>query len=51
MYSHPSVRLSPHVSWNWSGAFQAMYATFIDNLRLYLNDEPLLSVVNPADGY
>jgi hypothetical protein len=28
-----------------------MYATFIDNLRLYLNDEPLLSVVNPADGY
>ena len=51
MYSHPSVRLSPHVSWNWSGAFPAMYATFIDNLRLYLNDEPLLSVVNPADGY
>ena len=51
MYSHPAVRLSPHVSWNWSGAFQAMYATFVDNLRLYLNDEPLLSVVNPADGY
>jgi len=51
MYSHPNVRLSPHVSWNWSGAFQAMYATFIDNLRLYLNEEPLLSVVNPADGY
>ena len=51
MYSHPAVRLSPHVSWNWSGAFQAMYATFVDNLRLYLNDEPLLSVVNPVDGY
>ena len=51
MYSHPSVRLSPHVSWNWSGAFQAMYATFLDNLRLYLDDAPLLSVVNPADGY
>lgn len=51
MYSHPSVRLSPHVSWNWSGAFQAMYATFIDNLRRYLDDEPLVSIVNPADGY
>ncbi|MEX1217298.1 MAG: NAD(P)-dependent oxidoreductase [Acidimicrobiales bacterium] len=51
MYTHPSVRLSPHVSWNWGGAFQAMYTTFIDNLRLYLNDDPLLSVVNPADGY
>lgn len=51
MYSHPSVRLSPHVSWNWSGAFQAMYATFIENLRRHLDGDPLLSVVDPADGY
>ena len=51
MYTHPSVRLSPHVSWNWSGAFQAMFETFIVNLRRWIDDEPLISVVNPADGY
>lgn len=51
MYTHHQVRLSPHVSWNWSGAFQAMYATFIENLRLYLAGRPLSSVVDPANGY
>lgn len=51
MFSHPNVRLSPHVSWNWSGAFGAMYGVFIENLRRRLAGEPLLSVVDPADGY
>lgn len=51
MYQHPKIRLSPHVSWNWSGAFGAMYEMFVENLRRYLQNEPLLSVVNPADGY
>jgi phosphoglycerate dehydrogenase-like enzyme len=51
MYDHPGVRLSPHSSWNWSGAFPAMFEIFIENLRRYLDDEPLLSVVNPAEGY
>ena len=51
MYDHPGVRLSPHSSWNWPGAFPAMFEMFIENLRRYLDHEPLLSVVNPADGY
>jgi len=51
MYHHPAVRLSPHVSWNWDGAFQAMFATFTENLRRYVADEPLVSVINPANGY
>ncbi len=51
MFSHPNVRLSPHVSWNWSGAFGAMYEVFIENLRRRLSGEPLLSVVDPAAGY
>lgn len=51
MYDHPKVRVSPHLSWNWSGAFGAMYEVFLRNLRHWLADEPLESVVDPADGY
>ena len=50
-YEHPRVRVSPHSSWNWPGAFPAMFDMFLENLRRYLDDEPLLSVVDPADGY
>jgi phosphoglycerate dehydrogenase-like enzyme len=51
MYSHPSVRVSPHSSWHWPGAFPAMFEMFIENLRRHLAGEPLLSVVDPANGY
>ncbi len=51
MYRHPQVRVSPHVSWNWPGAFAAMFETFGENLRRYLDGRPLLSVVDPAAGY
>lgn len=51
LYEHPSVRLSPHISWNWPGAFPAMFEVFAENLGRYLDDRPLLSVVDPADGY
>lgn len=51
MYGHPGIRVSPHLSWNWSGAFGAMYEVFIRNLGHWLADEPLESVVDPAQGY
>lgn len=51
MYDHPRVRISPHVSWNWPGAFPAMFETFLANLRCWLEDAPLRSVVDPAAGY
>jgi phosphoglycerate dehydrogenase-like enzyme len=51
MYAHPRVRVSPHVSWNFPGAFAAMYEVFADNLGRYLEGRPLLSVVDPVDGY
>lgn len=51
MYEHPGVRVSPHSSWNWPGAFPAMFDMFLENLRRHLADEPLLSVVDPANGY
>ena len=51
MYDHPRVRVSPHSSWHWPGAFPAMFEMFLENLRRHLADEPLLSVVDPANGY
>jgi phosphoglycerate dehydrogenase-like enzyme len=51
MYEHPKVRISPHISWSWDGAFGAMFDTLGENLRRHLDGDALLSVVDPADGY
>ena len=51
LYEHPQVRLSPHTSWSFPGAFPAMFEMFAENLGRYLDGRPLLSVVDPADGY
>ena len=51
MYTHPKVRLSPHISWAMPGASDLLADTFIDNLRRYLAGEPLTGVVDVAAGY
>jgi phosphoglycerate dehydrogenase-like enzyme len=51
MYSHPKVRLSPHISWSMPGAWDVMIDTFVDNLRRYQAGEPLTGVVDLAAGY
>jgi phosphoglycerate dehydrogenase-like enzyme len=51
MYQHPKVRLSPHISWSWPGAMDAIGRIFSDNLRRYLAGEPLENVIDPALGY
>ncbi|HEV3450389.1 MAG TPA: NAD(P)-dependent oxidoreductase [Acidimicrobiia bacterium] len=51
MYSHPQVRLSPHISWSMPGASELLVATFIDNLRRYRAGEPLEGVVDVDAGY
>jgi len=51
LYSHPSVRLSPHISWNSPRAFSNMGAMFLDNLGAFINGRPLNGVVNPTTGY
>ena len=51
MYDHQRVRVSPHSSWHWPGAFPAMFEMFLENLRRHLAGQPLLSVVDPANGY
>jgi phosphoglycerate dehydrogenase-like enzyme len=51
MYTHPGVRLSPHVSWNWPGAGTGLYEAFRENLARYLAGQPLENVIDPATGY
>jgi phosphoglycerate dehydrogenase-like enzyme len=51
MYSHPRVRLSPHISWSMPGAADLLIDCFIDNLRRYRAGEPLSGVVDRALGY
>jgi phosphoglycerate dehydrogenase-like enzyme len=51
LYTHPRVRLSPHVSWGMPGAFDLFVDAFAANLRRYLDGEPLLGIVDLAEGY
>jgi phosphoglycerate dehydrogenase-like enzyme len=51
MYTHPRVRLSPHVSWQMPGAAERLIESFIDNLRRYRAGQPLTGVVDRAAGY
>lgn len=51
LYTHPRVRLSPHVSWSMPGAAERLMQTFIDNVHRYRAGEPLLGVVDREAGY
>lgn len=46
LYSHPRVRLSPHISWCAPGTLAGVYDAFADNLARYLAAEPLEGVVD-----
>jgi phosphoglycerate dehydrogenase-like enzyme len=50
LYTHPNVRLSPHIS--WSGSNRAVQGDLLrENLRRYLAGEALLNIVPPTRGY
>ena len=51
IYSHPNVRLSPHISWSMPGAFDVLLDTFIVNLRRYQAGEALAGEVDVTAGY
>jgi phosphoglycerate dehydrogenase-like enzyme len=51
LYTHPKVRLSPHISNSWPGSPGTVRKIFVDNLRRYLAGEPLQNVIDPAIGY
>ncbi|MET0343153.1 MAG: NAD(P)-dependent oxidoreductase [Polyangiales bacterium] len=51
LYTHPKVRLSPHISWSWPNAVDTISRFFVANLRRYLAGEPLENVIDPEVGY
>src|SRR5438093_2735318 len=51
LYSHPSARISPHVSWSSPAGLGVVLAQFLDNLGRYLAGEPLEGIVDPAERY
>ncbi len=51
LYSHPQVRLSPHISWSMPGAIPALIENFGENLERYRRGEPLLGQVDLGAGY
>jgi phosphoglycerate dehydrogenase-like enzyme len=53
LYTHPRVRLSPHISWNMPGALELLLEPFLDNLARWLAGKPLLErdLVDRERGY
>ena len=51
MYEHPGVRLSAHVSWYTPALQRTAVEIFVENLGRFLRGDPLLHVVDPAEGY
>lgn len=51
MYDHPRVLLTPHSSWASRDLLGASIEILCANLRRYLDGEPLLHVVDVAEGY
>jgi phosphoglycerate dehydrogenase-like enzyme len=51
LYTHPQVRLSPHVSWSMPGSYGGLIDPFVRNLRHWQAGEPLEDRVDPEEGY
>jgi phosphoglycerate dehydrogenase-like enzyme len=51
IYSHPGIRLSPHISWSMPLAQSLLIDTFRENLRRYLDGRELANVVDVQLGY
>ena len=50
-YDVPNAIVTPHTSWSSSRVVDRSVELFCDNLRRYAAGEPLLNVVDPAEGY
>ncbi|HQY68902.1 MAG TPA: NAD(P)-dependent oxidoreductase [Pseudomonadales bacterium] len=51
LYTHPRVRLSPHISWSAPQAFAALLAGFLDNVGRFARAEALSGIVDREAGY
>ncbi len=51
LYSHPKVRVSPHISWSYPEARALLQQNFLNNLAAFKAGEALTGVVNIEAGY
>lgn len=51
LYTHPGVRLTPHISWAAGEVQTATADKFIDQLQRYFKGEPLADLVDAQRGY
>jgi phosphoglycerate dehydrogenase-like enzyme len=51
LFQHPSVRISPHISWSMPESNELLYDTFRANLARWIDGRPLEGVVDIAAGY
>jgi phosphoglycerate dehydrogenase-like enzyme len=51
LYSHPRVRLSPHISWSSPELGGRIVELLIDNVRRFVAGQPLEGIVDPVEGY
>jgi len=51
LYSHPRVRLSPHISWSSPDAIQQLFDMFADNLERWLQGDSPKGIVDLEAGY
>jgi phosphoglycerate dehydrogenase-like enzyme len=51
LYSHPVVRLSPHISWSAPASGAKTFELFVDNLGRYRKGQPLHGMVDTGAGY
>ncbi len=50
-YSHPKVRMTPHLAWDGDGNAERMQEIVCENLTRFASGRPLLNVVDPQRGY
>jgi phosphoglycerate dehydrogenase-like enzyme len=50
-YSHPKVRLTPHISWSDKTSADRLNDKIIANFEHYLRGEPVEDIVDPVRGY
>ncbi|CAN7377370.1 NAD(P)-dependent oxidoreductase [Phenylobacterium sp. LjRoot225] len=51
LWTHPRVRLTPHISSNYTLVRDALFEKVAANLERFLRGEPLADIVDPLEGY
>jgi phosphoglycerate dehydrogenase-like enzyme len=51
LYTHPKVRVTPHISWSSPITLPRTMEIFLDNLRRFRHGEPLQGLVDVDAGY